>query len=220
VTVEVETEPTKVIAPPEMATTEPTEPAAEATLAPEPTTTPVLPPPTPVPTTVPLPTEPYPLRQVFPETLYWVPEAITGEDGTLALDLPLADSVTTWRLTALASTREGDLGTATYDIVVFQDFFAQLDLPQTVTQGEVVTVTVTLYNYLGRAQTIQLSPQPAGWYTLESPPQALTLPPSGVASTAFVIRAGDVGDFALRVNAASKGMSDVVASEVTVIEAP
>ncbi|MBN1813142.1 MAG: zf-HC2 domain-containing protein [Anaerolineae bacterium] len=213
------TEPTEA---PPAATTEPTEPAAEATLAPEPTTTPapLVPPPTPAPTTVPLPSEPYPLRQVFPETLYWDAEATTGEDGTLALDLPLADSVTTWRLTALASTREGDLGTATYAIVVFQDFFAELDLPATVTQGEAVTVTVTLYNYLGQAQTIQLAPQPAGWYTLESPPQALTLPPSGVASTTFVIRAEETGDFALQVIAIGEGMSDEVAAEVTVAEAP
>jgi anti-sigma factor RsiW len=233
-------EPTAESAPPEAAptkappaaTTKTTEPAAEATSAPEPTAEPLAtglptaePPlpteaPIPTPTAVPLPTEPYPLRQVFPETLYWVPEAITGEDGTLALDLPLADSVTTWRLTALASTREGDLGAATYDIVVFQDFFAQLDLPQAVTQGEAVTVTVTLYNYLDRAQTIQLSPQPAGWYTLESPPQAPTLTPSGIASTAFVIRAEEAGDFALQVSAAGEGMSDVVVSEVTVVETP
>jgi anti-sigma factor RsiW len=194
-------EPTEAAPPEEMAA-----PTAEATV--------------PTPTTVPLPTEPYPLRQVFPETLYWNPEMIAGEDGTLALDLPLADSVTTWRLTALASTRKGDLGTTTYNIVVFQDFFAQLDLPQTVTQSEAVTVTITLYNYLDRAQTIQISPQPAGWYTLEAPPQALTLPPSGVASATFVIRAEEAGDFALQVSAAGEGMSDVVASEVIVVEAP
>jgi uncharacterized protein YfaS (alpha-2-macroglobulin family) len=176
----------------------------------------VLPPPTPVP----LPTEAYPLRQVFPETLYWNAEAITGEDGTLALDLPLADNVTTWRLTALASTREGDLGAATYAIVVFQDFFAELDLQATIAQGEAITTTVTLHNYLDQAQTIRLSPQPAGWYTLESPPQALTLPPNGVASTTFVIRAGETGDFALQVTAIGEGMSDAVAAEVTVVEAP
>jgi hypothetical protein len=200
--------------------TKPAEPTAEATPAPGSTTTPVLPPPTPAPTTVPLPTEPYPLRQVFPETLYWEAEAVTGKDGALALDLPLADNITTWRLTALASTREGDLGATAYDIVVFQDFFAELDLPATFAQGEAITTTVTLYNYLDQTQTIQLSPQSADWYTLESPPQALTLPPNGVASTTFVIRAEETGDFALQVTAIGEGMSDAVAAEVTVVEAP
>jgi anti-sigma factor RsiW len=177
-------------------------------------------PPEATPTPVSLPTEPYPLRQVFPETLYWDAEAITGEDGTLALDLPLADNVTTWRLTALASTREGDLGAATYAIVVFQDFFAELDLPGTITQSEAITVTVMLYNYLDQAQTIQLVPQPAGWYALESPPQPLTLPPGGVASTTFVIRAEEAGDFALQMTAIGEGMTDAVSAQVTVVEAP
>jgi anti-sigma factor RsiW len=221
VTVEVLAEPTQEPAPTEMAPPEESPgPAAELTLVPEPTPEPDVPPPTPALTTVPLPAEPYPLRQVFPETLYWDPEAITSEDGTLALDLPLADSVTTWRLTALASTRAGDLGAATYDIVVFQDFFVELDLPQVVSRSEAVTATVTLYNYLDRTQTIQLTPQPDDWYALESPPDPLTLPPSGVASTTFVIRAEEVGDFALGINAAGEGMSDAATAGVTVVEAP
>jgi anti-sigma factor RsiW len=217
VVVTVVAEPTEEAMPPEAAPTEPPPAATGLPTAEPPSPTEA---PTPAPTTVPLPTEPYPLRQIFPETLYWDAEAVTGKGGTLTLDLPLADSVTTWRLTALASTRGGDLGAATYDIVVFQDFFAQIDLPQMVTRGEPITVTVTIYNYLDRAQTIQLSPQPAGWYALESPPPALTLPPSGVASATFVIRAEETGDFALQVSAASEGMSDVVASEMTVVEAP
>jgi hypothetical protein len=212
VTMEAAAEPTEMV--------EPTEAPLAATAEPTTTPVPIMPSPTPALTPVPLPTEPYPLRQVFPETLYWDPEAITGEDGTLTLDLPLADSVTTWRLTALASTREGDLGATTYDIVVFQDFFAELDLPETVIQGEAVTATVTLYNYLDQAQTIQLAPQPADWYTLESPPQALTLPPNGVVSTTFVIRAEEAGNFALQVIAVGEGMSDAVVAEVMIVEAP
>ena len=67
--------------------------------------------PVPAPTATPaaVPTEPFPLRQVFPETLYWSAESLTDESGNLTLDLPLADNVTTWRLTTLASTREGEL---------------------------------------------------------------------------------------------------------------
>jgi hypothetical protein len=201
-------------------TAKPTELAAEATLVPALTPTPALPPPTSAPTAVSLPTEPYPLRQVFPETLYWDPEALTDESGALALDLELADSVTTWRLTALASTRDGDVGVATYDIVVFQDFFAELDLPATIVKGEAVTVTVTLYNYLDQAQTVHLQPEPAGWYTLESSPRDATLPPGGVASATFTIRAEESGDFALQVIVTGEGMSDAVARGVRVTQSP
>jgi anti-sigma factor RsiW len=174
----------------------------------------------PTPTVVSLPTEPYPLRQVFPETLYWDPEAVTGEDGSLAFTLPLADTITTWQLTALASTREGELGAATHDIVVFQDFFLQLKAPEVITKGETVTVTVTLYNYLPDAQTIGVEPRQADWYALEAPPEQVVVPANGVAAVEFAIRPEQAGAFSLAVTARGDDMLDGVAVDVTVVEAP
>jgi uncharacterized protein YfaS (alpha-2-macroglobulin family) len=54
--------------------------------------------------------EPPRLRQYFPETMLWLPEAVTDEQGMLHLDVPVADSITTWRVTALASSQDGRLG--------------------------------------------------------------------------------------------------------------
>jgi hypothetical protein len=177
-------------------------------------------PPEPTATAIPLPTEPYPLRQVFPETLYWDPEAVTDEDGSLAIDLPLADTITTWRLTALASTQNGELGATTHDIVVFQDFFLQLDAPEVITQSETVTVTVTLYNYLPDAQIIRVEPQPADWFAFEAPPEQVVVPANGVAAVQFAIRPQQAGVFPLAVTARGEGMVDGVAVDVTVVETP
>ena len=44
--------------------------------------------------------EPPRLRQYFPETMLWLPEVITDETGRLNLEIPVADSITTWRITA------------------------------------------------------------------------------------------------------------------------
>jgi uncharacterized protein YfaS (alpha-2-macroglobulin family) len=164
----------------------------------------------------PVPGEPFPLRQIFPETLYWNPQALTDENGFLALNLPLADTVTTWRLTALASTQAGDLGFATTEIVVFQDFFVVLDLPETVAQGDTITATITIYNYLEQAQTVRIEPVPADWYSLITSPQPLNLLPTGIATAQFAIRAGQTGRFLLQVNAIGERMSDAVGGEVTV----
>jgi anti-sigma factor RsiW len=210
--------PTEAPAEEAMEPTEAMEREAEATAAPAPTptTAPVAPPATPTSPLAPAPGEPFPLRQVFPETLCWSAETLTGEDGSLALDLPLADNVTTWRLTALASTREGELGVATYDIVVFQDFFVDLDLLPVITRGEEAAVTVTLYNYLPQAQAVRVEPTPAGWYSLVSSPQVLTIPPNDVATARFSIRAERSGRFSLQVTAVGERMSDAVARDVTV----
>jgi 5-hydroxyisourate hydrolase-like protein (transthyretin family) len=80
-------------------------PAAEATRRPTPL-------PEAVATVTPGPPPPL-LGQFMPETIYWAPEAVTDEAGHLELHIPLPDSPATWRLTALASTRRGQLGTGT-----------------------------------------------------------------------------------------------------------
>ncbi len=112
------------------------------------------------------PAEPPRLRQYFPETMLWQPEAVTDAGGALKLDVPAADSITTWRVTALASTQDGRLGSATAPLRVFQDFFIDLDLPQSLTVGDEVAMPVGVFNYLPDAQSVRLELDQADWFEL------------------------------------------------------
>lgn len=76
------------------------------------------------------------VRSNFPEALYINPEIITDRDGVASVTIPMADSITTWRMAVLASTKVGALGSATSSLTVFTDFFVDLDLPVTITQGD------------------------------------------------------------------------------------
>src|SRR5262249_7230698 len=67
--------------------------------------------------------EPVRIRELFPETLLWHPEIITDEAGNASLDIDLADSITTWRLTGSAVTGDGKFGAVEASIRVFQPFF-------------------------------------------------------------------------------------------------
>ena len=51
--------------------------------------------------------------------------------------IPMADSITTWRMAMLASTHQRRAGhRVPQALKVFQDFFVDLDLPVTLTQGD------------------------------------------------------------------------------------
>ena len=89
------------------------------------------------------------VRSYFPEALYINPEIITDKDGRASIVIPMADSITTWRMAMIASTQHGALGTSTSSLKVFQDFFVDLDLPVTLTQGDRVSIPVAIYNYSG-----------------------------------------------------------------------
>lgn len=71
-----------------------------------------------IPMEIPLTAEPFPLRHVVPETLYWRPDARTDEKGIFAVDIPLPEKPAAWRGTVLASTLAGDIGSATFELRV------------------------------------------------------------------------------------------------------
>jgi hypothetical protein len=160
------------------------------------------------------------LREYFPETLLWQPALITDERGTALLSVPFADSITTWRLTASASSRGGLLGGVSAPLRVFQDFFVDLDLPVALTQNDEVAFPVAVYNYLKEPQTVKLDLQPEPWFELTDGlglSRSLDLKPNEVTAVKFRVRARKVGHFPLTVKAHGTKMSDAVKRGVEVV---
>lgn len=157
------------------------------------------------------------IRQYFPETLYWNAQLVTDASGHADLTLPLADSITTWRLSMMANTAEGQLGSGTAPIRVFQDFFIDADLPLTLTQHDAVTVPVAVYNYLPSPQDITVTLKPADWFTLHGSATAhLHLDVNQVGSVSFPIVATGIGRQTLEVEARGAKLADAVRRSVDV----
>jgi hypothetical protein len=160
------------------------------------------------------------LREYFPETLFWKPALITDNKGVALLPLDFADSITTWRLTASASSKGGQLGGTTIPLRVFQDFFVDLDLPLNLTQNDEVSFPVAVFNYLKEAQTITLELQPGEWFELTDGlglTRKLDLKPGEVTSVKFRIRAKRIGAFPLTVKASGTKMSDAIKRPIDVV---
>lgn len=157
------------------------------------------------------------VRRDFPETLLWRPELITDDHGQVTIEIPLADSITTWRASIEGINSGGRLGSAQIPIKVFQDFFVDLDLPMSMSLGDQVSIPVTCYNYLKEPQDIRLTVLGANWF--ESPAQnlALHLLPNEVKSVAFPLKVLRVGNQALRITAQGTKMSDAVERAVAIL---
>ncbi|RLC61782.1 MAG: hypothetical protein DRI80_07950 [Chloroflexota bacterium] len=162
--------------------------------------------------------EPPRLRQWFPETLYWAPEVTTDESGFVSLEVPLADSITTWRLTALASSQDGRLGFTTRGVRVFQDFFVDIDLPVALTQGDEISIPVGVFNYLPESQQVRLVVEPEDWFELLGEgEQTLTIASNDIEVVYFPIRVLKFGRQGFQVTAWGEKMSDAVRREVNVV---
>jgi hypothetical protein len=158
------------------------------------------------------------LRQFFPETLYWAPEVVTDENGFVSLEIPMADSITTWRLTALASSQDGRLGFTTRGIRVFQDFFVDIDLPVSLTQGDEISIPVGVFNYLPESQEVRLVVEPEPWFeSTGEAEQTLTIASNDIEVVYFPIRVLKSGQRGFQVTAWGSTMSDAIRREVAVV---
>ncbi len=162
------------------------------------------------------------VRSYFPEALYINPEIITDQNGSATITIPLADSITTWRMAMLASTTHGALGSGTASLKVFQDFFVDLDLPVTLTQGDRVSIPVAVYNYSGARGDVSLKLQPDDWFSLvdDVSDKSVAVDSARVAGSQFTLEARRIGKFKLTLSARMKGeteRADIVVREIEVI---
>src|SRR5262249_59782004 len=120
----------------------------------------------------------------------------TEEKGVAHMPLTFADSITTWRLSASASSRLGLLGGTSAPLRVFQDFFVDIDLPVALTQNDEVAFPVAVYNYLKDPQTVRIELQKEVWFELTDGAgltRSLDLKAGEVTSVKFRIRARQIG---------------------------
>src|SRR5271156_4690627 len=133
----------------------------------------------------------------------------------------MADSITTWRMAMLASTEHGALGTGTSSLKVFQDFFVDLDLPVTLTEGDRVSIPVAVYNYSGTRGDVSLKLQPDEWFSLvnDAPDKSLSVDSNRVGGSQFTLEAKRIGKFKLTLSAGMKGTAraDIVVREIEVV---
>lgn len=158
------------------------------------------------------------VRKEFPETLYVNPALITDAEGKVSVSLDMADSITSWRVSALANAKGGALGGGQAAVTVFQDFFVDINFPAELTRGDQVEFPIVVYNYLKSEQTVRLELEPASWFSaLGSTTTSLTLGPDQVQSTRIAVRVEQVGTQTLTLRGFGTNASDAVARSVRVV---
>jgi uncharacterized protein YfaS (alpha-2-macroglobulin family) len=157
------------------------------------------------------------IRKYFPETLLFKPAVITDENGKASITIKMADSITTWRMTSMASSLTGALGSATFPIKVFQEFFIDIDFPVSLTQNDEVSVPIAIYNYLTTPQTIRLKAEAGDWFQLlDEPERTIELQPNQVTVEYFTIKVERIGTHTFTVFGHGDKRSDAIRRSIEV----
>ncbi len=86
------------------------------------------------------------VRRNFPDTAYWNPTLVTGDDGSASVTVTLPDSLTTWRMSARAVTADTLVGQAAEDIVATRPLLVRPALPRFLTVGDKPLLQAVIHN--------------------------------------------------------------------------
>ncbi len=158
------------------------------------------------------------VREYFPETFVFLPALITDAQGKAKISLTMPDAITTWRMTMLASSQQGELGSGLSQIRVFQDFFVDIDLPVALTQDDEISIPVALYNYLPRQQKIKVVLETGDWFEVLGEREITkTLDKDEVSVVYFPIRVKELGYHPITVKAYGEVKSDAIKRQIAVL---
>lgn len=148
------------------------------------------------------------VRKFFPETWLWADAALAAS-GAASARVTAPDTITSWSLEAFAVTPQGICPTrASTPLRVFKPFFVEVRLPYSAIRGEVLEVTLAVFNFasgsgsLNASVSVALPPELA----LEGPGSTQLQVAEGSAATArFTVRPTSLGSHRFRVSAAASG---------------
>ena len=158
------------------------------------------------------------LREYFPETLFWSPELITDKNGKAIINFKMADNITTWKVYTIATTKNGKFGMTEKEVLSFKSFFADLDPPKFLTEGDEIYLPVQIRNYTNSRQKVGVTMSKADWFTFLSPEkQNIEVEQDETENAVFGFRSKEsIKDGKQRVTAIATGDSDAVEKSVTV----
>jgi uncharacterized protein YfaS (alpha-2-macroglobulin family) len=157
------------------------------------------------------------IRKNFKDTAFWQPDVITGADGRATVKVDLPDNLTSWRATARGVTADTKVGATKYKVVARKDVIMRLETPRFVTQGDTVTLSGIVHNYLNTDKSTQISLEVDGAQLQNSGKQTFTIGKQGEHRIDWQISAPNVGEIKLLAKALTDTESDAVELPLTVV---
>ena len=111
-------------------------------------------------------------RELFDSLLYWKARLVVDAKGEARVDIPLNDSLSSFRIAAIAYGGEQLFGTGSATIRTTQDVILVSGLPPVVREGDQYTAVFTVRNTTDHAVTVLVNPKVSPLRQLLAPQQA------------------------------------------------
>jgi uncharacterized protein YfaS (alpha-2-macroglobulin family) len=157
------------------------------------------------------------IRREFKDTAFWQPDVVTGGDGKATVSFKLPDNLTTWRATARAVTADTRVGSSVQKTIARKDVIMRLEMPRFLTEGDTVTISGVVHNFLKSEKSTKISLDLNGAQMLDSPSETVTIRQNGEHRVDWRVRADQVGKLTLLAKALTDTESDAVEMSMEIV---
>ena len=157
------------------------------------------------------------IRKAFPDTAFWVADVKTGSDGKAAVKFEFPDSLTTWRTTTRGITADSKVGSAVEKVVVRKNVMVRLAVPRFFRQGDQVTVSAIVHNYLSSVKAARVSMEVKGLQVLEGTTRDVSVPSKGDVKVDWRVKVESVRESLVLAKALTDEESDAMELTLPVI---
>jgi uncharacterized protein YfaS (alpha-2-macroglobulin family) len=158
------------------------------------------------------------LRRVFKSTAYWNPRLELGADGTATVVVDMPDNITTYRIMAVVSDREGRAGSADDKVTLKRPLMVQPALPRFVHPDDELQIEALVFNGTAAPGAVQLSAALEGMKIVGGEAtQAVRVPAAASTSVRFRVRVTGRGQARVRLAARMGAHKDGVDVKVPIL---
>jgi uncharacterized protein YfaS (alpha-2-macroglobulin family) len=158
------------------------------------------------------------VRKLFPDTALWLADIRTDANGRADAQLQFPDSLTSWRATVRGATLDTKVGSATNNVIVRKNVMVRMAVPRFFRQGDEVTVSAIVHNYLTSEKSVQVSLDAQGLELLSAASGQIVVASRGESKFDWRVRAKNVHESILTAKAITNEESD--AMEITLPVTP
>jgi uncharacterized protein YfaS (alpha-2-macroglobulin family) len=134
------------------------------------------------------------VRKYFPDTAYWAPTVVTDSTGKARASFTFPDSLTTWRATVRAVSRDTLVGQVIHKVITRKNLILRLEIPRFFTQGDTATVTGIVHNYLENDKPARVSLEVQGVELASAAETTVSVPRNREAVVTWTVRAPRIGE--------------------------
>lgn len=157
------------------------------------------------------------IRQYFPDTCYFNPHIITDEKGEAVVHVRFPDSLTTWRATAVANSKNSEFGQAEEKVTVSKNLLVRLITPRFLVEKDETSVMGIVHNYLDKPVEAQVSLDAEGVEMLSPQTVKVGIKPGDKAVVKWKVRVVKTGEAKFTVKALTTKESDAVLMKIPLL---